>query len=124
MVSGHRAWEYAIPHRPTADPSCSASRGAPSLCARRHGRRIRASLFQGRLELERTVECRPDRVADHGSEPAALELVERLRGRPSWRGDHVAKLGNVLAALERELGASLHGVEHKLASDVARESEV
>jgi len=79
---------------------------------------------RGGLDPERPLERRPHRVAHHRAQASAFELVQRLGRRATRRGHHVAQLGNMLATLEREFGAPLHGVEDELSRHVARKPEV
>src|SRR5580704_13648104 len=118
MGSGHRGLEYCRPRDGRSGP-----RGTDR-ALRRCGRRTRVALLKRRFDPEGALERSPDGVADHGPKAAALELIERLGRRSTRRGHHVAKLGHVLATLERELRAPLHGVEYELPCDVAGKSEM
>ena len=91
----------------------------------RRGRRpFERGLLQLVAELDGAPEGRPDRLREDRPQPARLELVERGRGGPARRRDHVAQLGRMHARLLREERRALERLDHQVVGDVAREAEV
>src|SRR5438105_924070 len=62
----------------------------------------RVGALQGGLDAQRSLERGPDGVADHGAQAPLLELVEGFGRGAAGRGDHVAELGHVAAAVQGE----------------------